>query len=194
MADPIYGIHQSQPRDVFDFLKSNGKRLDLVGRFSYLPLLLQKAESSIIGLPDGLEFVISDEILHSDHLLMDGRTLRYAKIRAYSLSFGAYTVEQSTSVMDEISRLGYQEMNVLSTSTNVGEIATLLGVNSAVWGASLPSGLTYAEFVAGNPRYLGNDESVFDAPLDGNSYNRLNGEWVQSTGLGNIDGGIATLY
>ena len=44
MADPIYGIHQSQPFDIYSYMKANAKKLNLVGRFSYLPNLLKKPE------------------------------------------------------------------------------------------------------------------------------------------------------
>ena len=56
MADKIYGIHQSQPKDIYDYMRANARPLGLSGRFDYLPTLREKAASGrVIGLNDGIE-------------------------------------------------------------------------------------------------------------------------------------------
>ena len=196
MSDPIYGLHQSQPRDVYDFMRANARKIDIEGRFNYMPLLRQKASRGLIGLNNGLEFIISDEILYFDQPLLDGRLRRYAKLRAYSVAFGSYQVDDSVAVLDEIKRLGYQEMTTLNTfdETQTNDIVSLLGFEVANYGASLPRGAAYIEFLAGAPRYQGDAVFPEDAPSDGQVYNRRNGKWVvdAASDLSVIDGGLAT--
>ena len=193
MADPIYGLQQSQPRDVYDYMRANAKKLNLVGRFSYLPLLKQKAEIGLVGLNDGLEFIISDSVRYIDQKLMDGRTRRYAIIRAYSLAYGTYSEPESAEVLTEIKRLGYEELDVLQQLTTPAAISLSLGIPISAFGSSILSHADFVEFRAGAPTYRDEETTVADAPHDGNPYSRVDGEWIQSVGIGDIDGGIATL-
>jgi hypothetical protein len=195
MADPIYGLHQNQPRDIYDFMRASGRKIDLPGSFSYLPLLKQKAtRSEVIGLEDGLEFIISDEVLYFEQPLMDGRNRRYAKVRAYSVAFGSYTVEDSVAVLDEIKRLGYKEMTTLAELAVPSQIAALIGVSLAAYGTRTPVGAAYVEFLVGAPSYQGDSVFIEDAPNDGQVYNRVDGRWVvdPAANLSSIDGGFAS--
>lgn len=198
MADPIYGIHQSQPRDVFSFLKSRGNQLGLVGRFSYLPTLLDQDDSgNLVGLTDGAELIISDEILYEDEILMDGQTRRYAKIKFFLAAFGSYNrTPELAAVEEEISRLGYSEMTEIQQIDTSAEFEAALGLNTPpYYDPLLFRAADVLEVRAGVPRYFGPEYSVVDAPNDGLEYVRVNNEWVASSHFihGSVDGGTATL-
>ena len=199
MTDKIYGIHQSQPRDVFNFFKANAKKLGLVGRFSYLPTLQEQAASGqIVGLTDGVEMIIDDQILVEDELLMDGQTRRYAKVRMFMGAFGNSRRTPDLEIIeDEISRLGYSDMN----RTELIDIATAFSValgidaNSPYFNPLLFRAADIVEVKAGVPRYFGPESSILDAPSDGREYVRVDGEWVVSDHFvhTSIDGGTATI-
>ena len=199
MTDKIYGIHQSQPRDVFNFFKSNAKRLGVVGRFSYLPTLQeQAAQGAVVGLNDGVELIVSDQILFEDEPLMDGQTRRYAKIKIFMGAFGSSRrTPDLVSVEDEISRLGYSEIE----KTSAIDVATAFSValeidaNSPYFNPLLFRAADVIEIRAGVPRYFGPEGSIVDAPKDGLEYVRVDGKWVVSDHFihTSIDGGTATI-
>jgi len=199
MIDKIYGIHQSQPRDVFNFFKANAKKLGLVGRFSYLPTLKTQAENGeIVGLNDGVEMIISDEILVEDELLMDGRTRRYAKIKIFMGAFGSSRrIPELETIENEIARLGYSDIE----KTDLFDVSTAfsaalgIDINSPYFNPLLFRAGDVIEIKAGVPRYFGPESSVLDAPQDGREYVRVDGEWVVSDHLihASIDGGTATI-
>jgi hypothetical protein len=199
MTDKIYGIHQSQPRDVFSFFKSNARKLGLVGRFSYLPIFQEQvARDEIIGLNDGVEMIVSDEVLVEDELLMDGQTRRYAKIKVFIGAFGASRRTPDLDIVkDEIERLGYYDI----TTTVLVDVATAFSValnidpNAPYFNPLLFRAADVIEIKAGVPRYFGPEGSIVDAPNDGREYVRVDGEWVVSDHFvhTNIDGGTATI-
>ena len=194
MADQIYGIHQSQPFDVFSYMKANGRRLNLVGRFSYLPNLLAKPE---VGLQNGMDLIISDEIAYYDEPMMDGQTRRYAKIKGFLADYSP-TKTASTSlsdiriVEDEIVRLGYTDLKVLVSTEDVAELATALGIATSRLGLVMKAAEIF-EIRAGVPTYTNDPYSVMDAPYDGEGYARVNGAWVLTDHMvhPDIDGGTA---
>ena len=196
MADPIYGIHQSQPRDVYNYLKSNAKKISGVGHFNYLPNLRSRAQSKGVGIPIGLELVVSDKISYYDEPAMDGRIRRYARIEGYFAFFGGTPRGSSLLlVQDELDELGYSELTLSDTYDVATAYAAELGVPSS----SLdPTGFNSAQKVhlrAGVATYVQDAFSIMDAPYDGESYLRINGEWVKDDHLVHsiIDGGTATV-
>ena len=199
MADKIYGIHQSQPRDVFNFFKANARKLGLVGRFSYLPTLQEQAASGqVVGLNDGVEMIIDDQILVEDELLMDGQTRRYAKIRIFMGAFGnSRRTPELDSLEYEISRLGYSDMNKTELIDVATAFSVALGINtnSPYFNPLLFRAADIVEVKAGVPRYFGPESSILDAPSDGREYVRVDGEWVISDHSihSSIDGGTATI-
>jgi hypothetical protein len=196
MADPIYGIHQSQPFDVFSYMKSNGRRLNLVGRFSYLPNLLAKPQ---VGLQNGMDLIISDEIDYYDEPMMDGQTRRYAKIRGFLADYSevktaATSLSDIQLVEEEIIRLGYTDLKVIASTEDAAELATALGVATNRLGLVMQAAEIF-EIRAGVPTYTNDPSSVMDAPYDGEGYARVNGAWVLSDHLvhPDIDGGTAVI-
>lgn len=196
MADQIYGIHQSQPRDVYNYLKSNAKRLEIVGHFNYLPNLQSRAQGGGVGIPDGVELVVSDKIDYYDEPMMDGRVRRYAKVEAYLAFFGAaYRSASLLEIREELIELGYSDIDSGSVFDVVTAYAAEIGIPSA---ALDPAGFNSAQKIylrAGVARYVNDYASIMDAPHDGTSYLRLNGEWIQDDHLSHavIDGGTATI-
>ncbi len=194
MADPIYGIHQSQPFDIYGYMKANARRLNLVGRFSYLPNLLTKPE---VGIQNGMDFIISDAVEYYDEPLMNGQVRRYAKIRGYLAdyspvkSFSAAT-ESIKLVEEEIVRLGYTDMTIVEKFSDGSELATSLGIPSSRIGLILAAA-ELLEIKAGVPTYINDNMSIEDCPSDGNIYLRRNGEWTLDTHVlhPDIDGGTA---
>ena len=199
MTDKIYGIHQSQPRDVFNFFKANARKLGLVGRFSYLPTLQEQAASGqILGLNDGVEMIVGDQILVEDELLMDGQTRRYAKVRMFMGAFGNSRRTPDLEIIeDEISRLGYSDMNKTELIDVATAFSVALGIdaNSPYFNPLLFRAADIVEVKAGVPRYFGPESSILDAPSDGREYVRVDGEWVISDHSihSSIDGGTATI-
>jgi len=197
MADPIYGIHQSQPRDIFDYMKANGKRLGLEGRFSYMPILREKAENGrIVGLVDGLEMAVSDEIAYYDEVLMDGRTRRYAKIRILMSAFGSYQrTPQIVSVENEMKELGYTQIEIVKEYNSFDSYRLDFNLPQSYSDDYLFNYAEIVEIKAGVPTYYNSAHAVVDAPFDGEGYARVNGTWVLSDHMvhPDIDGGTATV-
>ena len=196
MADPIYGIHQSQPFDIYSYMKANGRRLNLVGRFSYLPNLLAKPD---VGLEEGMDFIISDEVAYYDEPLMDGQMRRYAKIKGFLADYApTKTTSSSFSdiriVEDEIIRLGYTDLRVTVSTDDAAELAANLGIATSRLGLVMNAAEVF-EIRAGVPTYVNDPSSVMDAPYDGESYARIDGAWVQSDQLvhPDVDGGTAVV-
>jgi len=194
MADPIYGIHQSQPFDIYSYMKANAKKLNLVGRFSYLPNLLQKPE---VGTQKGMDFIISDEVAYYDEPLMNGQVRRYSKIKGFLADYSATrTYSESNAniklVEEEIVRLGYTDIVVVDSLNNSTDLAYALGVPPERIGLIM-SAAEIIEIRAGVPSYINDSVSTMDAPYDGEGYARVNGAWVLSDHMvhPDIDGGTA---
>ena len=194
MADPIYGIHQSQPFDVFSYMKANGRRLNLVGRFSYLPNLISRPE---VGLQDGMDLIISDEIAYYDEPMMDGQMRRYAKIKGFLADYSSVKSASSSLsdiqlVEEEIIRLGYRDLTIVASTEDPQVLATALGVNVERVDLAMSAAEIF-EIRAGVPTYTNDPSSVMDAPYDGEGYARVNGAWVLSDHMvhPDIDGGTA---
>lgn len=199
MADAIYGIHQSQPRDIYDYMKANARPLGLEGRFSYLPNLKVKADQgSLVGLNDGVEMIVSDEILFSDEVLMDGRTRRYQKVKIFMGAFGLFQRTPAiVDIEDEMRQLGYTDLEVIRSYDIATEFTAALGmdVNNPYFNPLLFNAADLVEIKAGIPRYFNTESNVADAPHDGQEYVRVNGEWVVADHFVHttIDGGTATI-
>ena len=196
MADPIYGIHQSQPFDVFSYMKANGRRLNLVGRFSYLPNLLSKPQ---VGLQNGMDLIISDQIAYYDEPMMDGQMRRYAKVKGFLADYSetktaAVSMSDIQLVEDEIVRLGYTDLKVIASTEDAEELATALGIETNRLGLVMSAAEVF-EIRAGVPTYTNDPSSVMDAPYDGEGYARVNGAWVLSDHMvhPDIDGGTAVI-
>lgn len=196
MADLIYGIQQSQPYDVFSYMKTNAPRLKLVGRTSYLPNLLN---SDDIGLVDGMDFIINDKVEYYDEVLMDGQTRRYAKITAYLIQYSqtltfSESIDRIQIVEDGIVKLGYTDITVTDVVENGPEMASVLGIAAGRVGNFL-SGAEVILIRAGVPGYVNNSESILDAPLNGENYVRRDGEWVKDdhNPHQDVNGGTATV-
>jgi len=197
MADKIYGIHQSQPRDIYDYMKANARPLGLEGRFGYLPVMQGKAQAGrLIGLNDGIEMIVDDKVEYYDEPMMNGQVRRYAKITILMAAFGSFfRTPEINSIEDEIRALGYEELEVVDEIDVGTELSTALGLNpnTPYFNPLLFNAANLVQIKAGVPRYLETSESIIDAPSDGEEYVRLNGRWVASdhTVHANIDGGTA---
>jgi len=196
MADPIYGIHQSQPYDIYSYMKANAKKLNLVGRFSYLPNLLSRPN---VGLQDGMDFIISDEIAYYDEPMLNGQVRRYAKIRTFLADYSATRNygEGNHSIKlveDEIIRLGYTDLEIVASLDDATGLAAYLGIDHTRLG-NMMNAAEVLDIRAGVPSYVNDSMSIMDAPHDGEGYARVNGEWVLSDHMvhPDIDGGTATV-
>lgn len=198
MADPIYGLAQAQPRDVFNFMKANHQPLDLVGRFEYLPILADKVNvGDAVGMLDGVEMIISDEVLYYEEPMLSGQLRRYAKIKTFLGIFGTFGRSAGVSVVEAIKNLGYVDGEILLEWSSVEsvEFSRALGLKDDAFDpADFNYGLLF-EFRAGAPRYMHDEASLMDAPHDGREYVRLNGQWELSDHFAHpdIDGGNAII-
>ena len=197
MADKIYGIHQSQPKDIYDYMKANARPLGLVGRFDFLPTLEQKAQAGrLVGLNDGIEMIVDNKIEFYDEPMMNGQVRRYAKITIIMAAFGTFfRSPQIISIEDEMKALGYEELEVVNQIDSGTEFSAALGldINTPYFNPVLFNAADVVQIKAGVPRYLEVSESIIDAPKDGREYVRVDGEWVVSDHFvhANIDGGTA---
>ena len=197
MADKIYGIHQSQPKDIYDYMKANARPLGLEGRFDYLPTVRDKAQNGrLVGLNDGIEMIVDDKVEYYDEPMMNGQVRRYAKITVLMAAFGSFLrVPQIVSIENEMKALGYEELEIVEQIDIGTEFSVALGLdpNTPYFNPLLFNAADIVQIKAGVPRYLETGESIMDAPSDGEEYVRLNGEWVASdhTVHANIDGGTA---
>ena len=196
MADLIYGIQQSQPYDVFSYMKVNAPRLKLVGRTSYLPNLLN---SDDIGLVNGMDFIVSDKVEYYDEPVMDGQTRRYAKTTAYLIQYSttltfSQSVDRIQLVEDGIVNLGYTDLTVVDVVENGPELAALLGIGAGRVGSFLTAAEVF-QIRAGVPSYTNNRESILDVPYDGQNYVRRDGEWIvdDHNPHQDVNGGTATV-
>ena len=199
MADRIYGIHQSQPKDIFDYMKANARPLGLAGRFDFLPNLRQKAAAGrLVGINDGIEMIVDDKAEYYDEPMMNGQVRRYAKITILMAAFGTFfRTPEIVSIEDEMRALGYEELDVIQQIDVGTEFSVALGLDPSApyFNPLLFNAADIVQIKAGVPRYLEKGESIMDAPQDGREYVRVNGEWVVSDHFvhANIDGGTATI-
>ena len=199
MADRIYGIHQSQPKDIYDYMKANARPLGLEGRFDYLPTLQQRAQAGrLLGLPDGVEMIVDDKVEYYDEPMMDGRVRRYAKITIFMAAFGnSRRIPEIASIEEEMQALGYEDLSVIREIDVATEFSAALGldINNPYFNPVLFNAADVVQLRAGVPRYLEVGESIMDAPMDGREYVRVDGQWVLSDHFvhSNVDGGTATL-
>ena len=196
MADLIYGIQQSQPYDVFSYMKINAPKLQLVGRFAYLPNLLNSED---IGMIENLDFIVSDKVEYFDEVLMDGQTRRYAKITAFLIQYSrvfnfSQSIDRLEQVENGIINLGYTDITVIDVFDNGPAMAAFLGINPSRVGNFL-AGAEVITIRAGVPGYVNNAESLLDAPLNGENYVRRNGAWVKDdhNPHQDVNGGTATV-
>lgn len=194
MADPIYGIHQSQPQDIYNFLKANAKKLDLVGRFSYLPNLVSRINRAV-AMNDGIEMIVTDEVSFLDEPMLDGRTRRYSRVKVFMASFGTFGLADRTSVAEQVVNAGYSDINIEVEFEDALSFRTALGLPETYINPLLFTGGSLSYITAGVPRYIGDELSIMDAPHDGNEYVRVDGEWILSDHFvhASIDGGEATV-
>ena len=199
MADRIYGIHQSQPKDIYDYMKANARPLGLSGRFDFLPNLRQKSQAGrLVGINDGIEMIVDDKVEFYDEPMMNGQVRRYAKITILMAAFGTFFRSPGiVSIEEEMKALGYEELEVIQQIDVGTEFSAALGldINNPYFNPVLFNAADIVQIKAGVPRYLEVGESIMDAPMDGREYVRIDGQWVVSDHFvhASIDGGTATL-
>lgn len=199
MADKIYGIHQSQPKDIYDYMRANARPLGLSGRFEFLPNLRSKAEAGrLTGINDGIEMIVDDTVGFYDEPMMNGQVRRYAKVTILMAAFGSFRrIPDIVSIEDEMKALGYEELEVVQQIDAGTAFSTALGLdpNTPYFNPLLFNSADLVQIKAGVPRYLEVGESIMDAPKDGREYVRVDGEWVVSDHLvhASVDGGTATV-
>ena len=170
MADPIYGIHQSQPRDVFSFAKANAKKIGLDADVHML--------SSYPGFagPGTTQVVFVDEQGFKIDPLMDGRTRKYSAVTMYVVAVAPRSFNGvAPSVTDELARLGYYETVTEEAYADRASFAAAIGRDTN----DVPdiTGAAKITMLAGVPTYSGPEGGIEDVPNDGVDCVRVNGEW-----------------
>ena len=171
MADRIYGIRQSQPHDVFAYIKQRNAFRGISGQIVYLPNY-----AGNLDLTQGQTIVITGDVDYHDVQLMDGRVLRYQKITAFAVTYGTYGASQIDTYQGNISNLGYDEIITTTPYVSIGDVAVALGVPVSRMGTGF-SGAEAFSFLAGTPRYVGTEATIEDVPNDGVDCVRVNGRW-----------------
>lgn len=198
MSDRIYGLHQSQPQDVYAYMRSNAKPLGITGRVQYRGDLGPLATYYI---PEGIDLLFDDRVYYDDEPLMDGRVRRYDKVKVIVVNWSATksSVDAQAdieAIKSEMADLGYDRQLSLQVLADPAALASAYSVDAANYvGANIAYAETF-EIFAGVPSYRGRSQFIEDAPNDGQQYSRQGLKWVLSDHQphdepGDIDGGLA---
>jgi len=174
MSDRIYGIHQSQPHDVFSYSVANAERVGINAEL----YMLSSYDGSGIFTPNSTQIVFDDKIEYYDEKLLDGRIRRYSIVTTFVVAVASRSFVGVTGIVEnQLARLGYTEISEVSTYESRAAFAAALGRNEGeVPDITSASKLT---FLAGLPRYIGADGNPEDVPQTGSQYARTNTGWQE---------------
>lgn len=174
MSDRIYGIHQSQPRDVFSYSVANAERVGINAEL----YMLSSYDGAGIFTPNSTQIVFDDKIEYYDEKLLDGRTRRYAMVTNYVVTVAPRSFFGITGVVEnQLAKLGYTEVFGITAYESRAAFAAELGrAESEVPDITGASKLT---ILAGLPRYIGPDGNPEDVPQTGSQYARTNSGWQE---------------
>ena len=170
MADPIYGIHQSQPRDVFSFTKANAKKVGLDADVHML--------SSYPGpaLPGTTQIIFADTPEYHQDILMDGRIRTYNVVTMYVVAIAPRSFNGvAPTITDEMARLGYTKTAIEEGYADSASFAVAIG--RAEGDVPEITGAAKITMLAGVPTYSGDEGGIKDVPNDGVDCVRVNGRW-----------------
>ena len=174
MSDRIYGIHQSQPHDVFSYSAANAERVGINADL----YMLSSYDGAGIFTPNSTQIVFDDKIEYFDEKLLDGRTRRYAIVTTYVVAVAPRSFFGVPSIVEnQLSKLGYTEVSGVATYQSRAAFAAALGRSES----EVPdiTGASKLTLLAGLPRYLGADENPEDVPQTGSQYARTNTGWQE---------------
>ena len=170
MTDRIYGIHQSQPHDVYAYTVANAAKAGLDAK----PYMLSSYPGTFE--PGTTQVVFDDKPNFYDEKLLDGRTRRYSVVTMYVVAVAPRSFVGVTDIVEQsLTKLGYSDLRSMSTYATPAALASALSVPEEEVGSM--SGGARIDMVAGTPRYFGEDENPEDVPQDGNQYARTNTGW-----------------
>lgn len=169
MSDPIYGIHQSQPRDVFSFTKANAKNLGLDADVYMLSNYPGTAD------PGTTQIVFDDTPGFQVTPLMDGRSRRYSAVTMYVVTIARSFNGVTDLIAGELARLGYYQTTVEEVYADSASFAAKLG--KAEGDVPVIDGAAKMTILAGVPVYASEAGGIADAPTDGQQYVRTNESW-----------------
>ena len=170
MADPIYGIHQSQPRDVFSFTKANAQK---VGLNADVHMLLSYPGTAA---PGTTQIVFAEQPEQQRERLMDGRVRTYNIVTMYVVAVAPRSFSGvAPTTTSELARLGYSETVTKESYANRAAFAAAIG--RAEDEVPEISGAAKISMLVGLPSYTGDERSVLDALDNGVQYVRAGNEW-----------------
>ena len=170
MADPIYGIHQSQPRDVFSFAKANAKKVGLDADVHML--------SSYPGFakPGTTQIVFAETPEYQQDRLMDGRIRTYNVVTMYVVAVAPRSFEGvAPTITSEMARLGYTKTATEGAFASRASFAAEIG--RAEEEVPEITGAAKISMLAGVPTYSGDEGGIVDAPDNGAQYIRAGDVW-----------------
>ena len=170
MTDRIYGIHQSQPHDVYAYTVANAAKAGLDAK----PYMLSSYPGTFE--PGTTQIVFEDKPGFYDEKLLDGRTRRYSVVTMYVVAVAPRSFVGVTDIVEQsLTKLGYSDLRSMSTYATPAALASALAVPEQEVGSM--SGGARIDLIAGTPRYFGDEENPEDVPQDGNQYARTNTGW-----------------
>ncbi len=170
MADRTYGIQQSQPHDVYGYVKANASRVGLDAE----TYMLSEYQGTIT--PGSTQIIFSDTPNFVDESLMDGRTKRYSIVTAYVVTVAPRAFTGTTDIVEkELATLGYIKTETISAYANGAAFSTETGVDPAL--VVDLTGASKITMLAGPPRYLNAALTIGDVPNNGVDCVRVNGRW-----------------
>ena len=170
MSDRIYGIHQSQPHDVYAYTVANAAKAGLDAK----PYMLSSYPGTFE--PGTTQVVFDDKPGFYDEKLLDGRTRRYAVVTMYVVSVAPRGFAGVTDIVEQsLTKLGYSDLRSMSTYATPAALASALSLPEGEVGQM--TGGARIDMVAGTPRYFGDNENPEDVPQDSSQYVRTVTGW-----------------
>ena len=171
MADRIYGIQQSQPHDVYAYVKANAEK---VGS-NVKAYMLSDYPGSVE--PGSTQVIFDDEPQFFDEVLLDGRTRRYSLVTVYIATIEPRAFSGQTDLaLDGVAKLGYSTATTTTAFANPAAFGA--GIGRSAGDVSQISGASKVTILAGVPRYFGPEETPEDVPQDGSQYARTSTGWA----------------
>jgi hypothetical protein len=176
MADRIYGIQQGQPADVADFFRSRNRVTDLPLVEHIYEVATLKNNATKPRATDGYDLIFGDEVEQYVDNLADGRQRVYSKIHLYVVGHGTVAGFDTNVGLEKLAAAGYTEVDNLASGTDKATLLLLTGEADNGQYDDLDNWIHFT-LKAGGPRYIGQPESIVDAP-SGADYIRRDGEWT----------------
>ena len=154
MADRVYGIHQSQPRDLAALFKTKKQVSGLEDDINQIYTLESVRASNRQRTSFGVDLIVGDQIDYYDEFLADNRIRRYSKVHLYFVAHSSADGFTKEQVFRSLAKIGYTEIEGISEGATGAE---MLAETKEVDQGQYVNIVSYLHVAvkAGQPRYIG---------------------------------------